>query len=198
VGRRASVIVSDPWDYAKLGEHVEAWGFRLMQDEGKFCDRASVAQRWFEEEFGPVVGMLRQAGLIGDRTDAEAYMWVAAERYRLIRTHRWDEILASPSLSADLHAAARWFEDRYTVSPEWPDECYVNHSFEPTGLWHLGFIFAARDLVQGDEITVDYRHLLAPGQEESFNDAASGEKITGLSWQESLARSTRALAALLG
>ncbi|KDN19349.1 chromosome partitioning protein ParB [Amycolatopsis rifamycinica] len=88
---RASVIVSDPWDYAKLGEHVEAWGFRLMQDEGKFCDRASVAQRWFEEEFVPVVSMLRQAGLIGDRTDAEAYMSLAAERYRLIRTHRWDD-----------------------------------------------------------------------------------------------------------
>jgi hypothetical protein len=35
--------------------------------------------------------MLRQAGMIGDRTDAEAYMWVAAERYRLIRTHRWDD-----------------------------------------------------------------------------------------------------------
>ncbi|WP_103336637.1 chromosome partitioning protein ParB [Amycolatopsis sp. CA-126428] len=88
---RASVIVSDPWDYAKLGEHVEAWGFRLMQDEGKFSDRPSVAQRWFEEEFVPVVGMLRQADLIGNRTDAEAYMWVAAERYRLIRTHRWDD-----------------------------------------------------------------------------------------------------------
>ncbi|MFG1641775.1 chromosome partitioning protein ParB [Amycolatopsis sp. NPDC049252] len=88
---RASVIVTDPWDYAKLGEHVEAWGFRLMQDEGRFCDRASVAQRWFEEEFVPVVGMLRQAGMVGDRTDAEAYMWVAAERYRLIRTHRWDD-----------------------------------------------------------------------------------------------------------
>jgi len=114
------------------------------------------------------------------------------------QTHRWDDIMASPALSADLHAAARWFEDRYTVSPDWPDECYVNHSFEPTGLWHLGFIFAAKDLAQGTEITVDYRHLLAPGQEESFNDAASGEKITGLLWQESLAQSTRALAALLG
>jgi hypothetical protein len=88
---RASVIVTDPWDYAKLGEHVEAWAFRLMQDEGKFCDRVSIAQRWFEEEFVPVVAMLRQAGMVGDRTDAEAYMWVAAERYRLIRTHRWDD-----------------------------------------------------------------------------------------------------------
>jgi hypothetical protein len=74
----------------------------------------------------------------------------------------------------------------------------VNHSFEPTGLWHLGFIFASKDLVQGTEITVDYRHLLAPGQDESFQDAATGEKITGLSWQESLALSTHALARLLG
>ncbi|GAB3389902.1 chromosome partitioning protein ParB [Amycolatopsis echigonensis] len=88
---RASVLVTDPWNYAQLGEHVEAWGFRLMQDEGQFIDRATVAQRWFDEEFTPVVAMLRQADLIGDRTEAEAYLWVACERYRLIRTHRWDE-----------------------------------------------------------------------------------------------------------
>jgi len=113
-------------------------------------------------------------------------------------THHWSDITASPELSGQLHAAARWFEDIYTVSPDWPDECYVNHSFDPTGLWHLGFIFALKGLPEGTEITVDYRHLLAPGQEESFNDGASGEKITGLSWQDSLAHSTRALAALLG
>ncbi|WP_037353317.1 chromosome partitioning protein ParB [Amycolatopsis orientalis] len=88
---RASVLVPDPWNYAQLGEHVEAWGFRLMQDEGRFIDRATIAQRWFDEEFTPVVAMLRQADLIGDRTEAEAYLWVACERYRLIRTHRWDE-----------------------------------------------------------------------------------------------------------
>ncbi|GAA3540815.1 ParB N-terminal domain-containing protein [Amycolatopsis ultiminotia] len=88
---RASVIVSDPWDYALLGEHVEAWGFRLMQDENRFTDRATLAQRWFDEEFTPVVAMLRQADLVGERTEAEAYLWVAGERYRLIRTHRWDD-----------------------------------------------------------------------------------------------------------
>lgn len=88
---RASVLMTDPWNYAQLGEHVEAWGFRLMQDEGRFIDRATIAQRWFDEEFTPVVAMLRQADLIGDRTEAEAYLWVACERYRLIRTHRWDE-----------------------------------------------------------------------------------------------------------
>jgi hypothetical protein len=88
---RASIVVSDPWDYAQLGEHIEAWGFRLMQDEGTFADRATVARRWYEEEFVPVVAMLRQADLVGERTDAEAYLWVAGERYRLIRTHRWDD-----------------------------------------------------------------------------------------------------------
>lgn len=115
-------------------------------------------------------------------------------------THSWrlQDILASPELAAQFHASARWFEDRYTLSPEWPDECYLNHSFEPNGLWHLGFVFALKDLPQGTEITIDYRHLLPPGQSEHFIDAASGERIVGLSWPESLAQSTRALAGLLG
>ncbi|RBM11231.1 chromosome partitioning protein ParB [Prauserella sp. PE36] len=88
---RAAIVLSDPWDYAELGEHVEAWGFRLMQDGGTFLDRVTIAARWYETEYEPVVRMLRQADLIGDRTEAEAYMWVAGERYRLIRTHRWDD-----------------------------------------------------------------------------------------------------------
>jgi len=113
------------------------------------------------------------------------------------RTWSHAQIAASPELQVQLYAAARWFEDRYTLSPDWPDECFINHSFEPTGLWHLGFVFAARDLAAGSEITVDYRHLLAPGQEEDFIDTATGEKIIGLPWAESLATSTHALASLL-
>ena len=88
---RAAITMTDPWGYAQLGEAVEAWGFRLMQDEGRFCDRASVATRWYDEEYLPVVEMLREADLIGTGTAAEAYLHIAAERYRLIRTHRWDD-----------------------------------------------------------------------------------------------------------
>lgn len=88
---RRGVSLTDPWDYAELAESVEAWGFRLMQDEGRYLDRLTVAQRWYDEEFVPVVRMLRQAGMIETQTEAEAYMWVACERYRLIRTHRWDD-----------------------------------------------------------------------------------------------------------
>ena len=92
---RKSVLLNDPWNYAELAESVEAWGFRLMQDEGHYLDRATVAQRWYDEEFVPVVRMLRQAGMIDSQTEAEAYMWVACERYRLIRTHRWDDDVIS-------------------------------------------------------------------------------------------------------
>lgn len=113
------------------------------------------------------------------------------------QTFRHAEIMASPDLQAQLHASARWFEDRYTLSPDWPDECYINHSFSPNGLWHLGFVFALTDLSIGTEITVDYRHLLPPGGSEDFVDSVTGETIVGLSWQESLASSTRALAELL-
>lgn len=117
---------------------------------------------------------------------------------RIDRTFTFAEVLADPTRTAQLYAAARWFEDRYTLAPDWPDECYVNHSFDPTGLWLLGFTFASRDLAPGDEVTVDYRHLLAPGQEETFRDAATGERIFGYTWAESLRIGLDALRGLLG
>jgi len=113
------------------------------------------------------------------------------------RVHSFEEIARMPDAETLLPATVRWFENAYTVTPEWPDECYVNHAFAPTGLWHLGFVFAATDLEAGTEITVDYRHLLAPGQEEEFLDSSSGDRIVGFSWEESLRTSTCALADLV-
>lgn len=113
------------------------------------------------------------------------------------RVYRWDDLNAMANAAELLPATVRWFEDRYTVTPEWPDECYINHAFAPTGLWHLGFVFAFDDLTPGTEITVDYRHLLAPGQEEDFRDALTDEPIIGWDWAESLRRSTMQLSELL-
>lgn len=112
------------------------------------------------------------------------------------RVYTWTELTALPDQETALAASVRWFEDRFTSTPEWPDECYINHGFDANGLWHLGFVFAARDLRAGEELTVDYRHLLGEGQAEAWNDASTGQPIVGWSWQESLARSTRELAAL--
>ena len=88
---RAEIVLPDPWEYAHLAESVEAWGFRTMQNRGEPISRGDAAFQWLQEEYRPVVEMLREADLIGDRTETEAYMRVASERYRLLRTHRWDE-----------------------------------------------------------------------------------------------------------
>lgn len=134
-------------------------------------------------------------GLFLDEAVRAGEILVAPDDIR--KVYKWHEIEALPNAEELLAATVRWFGDRYTVSTDWPDECYVNHAFEPNGLWHLGFIFAADDLARGAEITVDYRHLLAPGQEEGFRDAHTGRAIVGWSWHESLSRSTAHLQTLL-
>ena len=65
-----------------------------MQAERRYLTLEQIARRWFAEEFTPVVRMLHAADLVGSCTDAEAYMRVASQRYRLMRTHEWnDEVI---------------------------------------------------------------------------------------------------------
>jgi hypothetical protein len=91
---RPRIQLTDEWRYAELAESVEAWGLRAMQGLGEFMTREDVAERWFEDEYAPVVDMLREADLIGSGTETEAYMRVAGLRYLLLRTHEWsDEVV---------------------------------------------------------------------------------------------------------
>lgn len=135
-------------------------------------------------------------GLILDAPLAKGRIAIAPDR--IDETFSFQDIVSDPKRAALMYSSVRWFEERYTLSPEWPDECYVNHSFEPTGLWLLGFIFASRDLAAGAELTVDYRHLLAPGQEETFRDAQTGDAIVGYDWDDSLRIGLITLLQLLG
>jgi hypothetical protein len=65
-----------------------------MQNEHAFLDREVVARRWYAEEYRPVVRLLRDAEMLGSGTEADAYLRVARERYRLMRTHEWnDEVI---------------------------------------------------------------------------------------------------------
>jgi hypothetical protein len=89
---RARIALTDPMQYGTLAEGIEAWGFRLIQHDGVFLDRAAVARRWFEEEYEPVVAILREADLIGRReTATDAYLRLSSDRYRLMRTHTWSD-----------------------------------------------------------------------------------------------------------
>jgi len=88
---RSEIQLTDPWDYGRLAEAVEAWGFRTSQERQEPISRREAAFLWLENEYRPVVEMLREADLIGTKTETEAYMRVSAARYRLLRTHHWDE-----------------------------------------------------------------------------------------------------------
>ncbi len=88
---RGRIQLSDEWRYAGLAEGVEAWGFRATQVSREFMDRGQVARAWFEQEYAPVVEVLREADLIGRGTETEAYVRVVSLRYLLLRTHAWDE-----------------------------------------------------------------------------------------------------------
>jgi hypothetical protein len=109
---RAQIKLSDEWRYAALAEAVEAWGFRSIQATGELMSRAEVAQAWFEQEYRPVVEMLREADLIRRGTETEAYMRVAHLRYLILRTHSWDD--------AVIEAVRRELE-----SPSWEDDTMV-------------------------------------------------------------------------
>jgi hypothetical protein len=88
---QARIQLSDEWRYAGLAEGVEAWGFRTIQARGEPMDREQVARAWFEQEYLPVVEMLREAGLTGHGTETEAYIRVVTLRFLTLRTHEWTE-----------------------------------------------------------------------------------------------------------
>ena len=70
--------------------------------------REEVARAWFEQEFVPVVDLLREEDLIGRGTETEAYARVVSLRYLLLRTHAWDdEIFATPARGARRTPATR-------------------------------------------------------------------------------------------
>jgi hypothetical protein len=93
---RERIALTDPWDFGALAEGVEAWAFRTMQDRAEFIDRRTAARLWFDEDYVPVVEMLRDAGMVEtDETETDAYMRVVAQRYRLMRTHAWSEDILS-------------------------------------------------------------------------------------------------------
>ena len=92
---RANIELTDPWSYAVLGEAVEAWGFATCSTSTRSSTAKIAARRWYAEEHQPVVRLLRDADLLGAGTETEAYLRVARERYRLMRTHEWnDEVIS--------------------------------------------------------------------------------------------------------
>lgn len=134
-------------------------------------------------------------GLYIDEAVARGAVVVAPDK--IDRMMHLRELVKYPKDSMENVSSARWFEDWFSISTDWPDECYVNHSSAPNGLWHLGFIFAARDLAAGEELLADYRYILGSGESAGFSDSLTGEVVIGLPWKDNVRASGRRLLEIL-
>ena len=100
--QHARIRLPDQEGYASLAEGVEAWGFRLMQDEDRFVGRGEVARRWFEDVYAPTVELLREADLVGSRGETDAFMRLESQRYLILRSHAAPDDAMLKALRGDL------------------------------------------------------------------------------------------------
>jgi hypothetical protein len=91
---RARIQLGDEWRYARLADYVEAWGFRVSLAAGRLLSRREAAERWFREDYEPIVRALDDTDIGGAGTETERYFRVAMLRYLLLHTHEWsDEVV---------------------------------------------------------------------------------------------------------
>lgn len=102
---RARIELSDEWRYAQLATLIESWGYRASLERERLLSRPELAKLWFEEEYVPLVDILREAGLGGGGTETERYLRVAMLRFLLLQRHDWTEDMAerlmNPSPAAE-------------------------------------------------------------------------------------------------
>ena len=93
---RRAITLRDAEQYPWLAEMVEAWTARLIFAEGVVLNRVRAAQRWYAEEFVPVVAMIDEGDLRKKgETAGDAYMRAAGERYTIFHDHTWNaEVIA--------------------------------------------------------------------------------------------------------
>ena len=123
-------------------------------------------------------------GLFADQPVAKGTIIESPIDIRHVYTR--EQLLALPPDSPEFMTSTRWYHDCYVTDPHYSDTYYINHSFEPNCLWHLGFIFALNDIPAGAEITLDYRVLMDADPELGFRDSATGRLIHGFTFEEKM------------
>jgi hypothetical protein len=88
------IQLSDEWRYAQLATLVESWGYRACLDRERVLSRREMAILWFDEEYEPILTVLREAGLGGGGTETERYLRIAMLRFLLLQTHDWSDEIA--------------------------------------------------------------------------------------------------------
>ena len=93
--------------------------------------------------------------------------------------------------------AVRWIGRYFLYGDKIGSEEFINHSENPTMLYHCGICFATRDLIAGEELTADYKYFLAEKDVFAFDDSNTKSSVDGISGREALLSSARELIKLI-
>jgi hypothetical protein len=91
---RDRIQLSDEWRYAQLATLIESWGYRAGLERERLLSRSELARAWFEEEYEPMLEVLREHGLGGGGTETERYLRVAMLRFLILQRHDWSDDVA--------------------------------------------------------------------------------------------------------
>ena len=114
--------------------------------------------------------------------------WLSEDEYQK-RQEEGDELI----IMSGVRLVGRCF----VYNGEIGHEEYINHSEDPSLLYHCGVCITRKALTPETEFTIDYGLLLASGDVTHFEDAHTGVDVNGLQPMEALLKSTRQLLELL-
>ncbi|MCG7490469.1 SET domain-containing protein [Vibrio sp. Of14-4] len=89
-------------------------------------------------------------------------------------------------------SAVRWIGEVFLTGDKIGPEERINHSVDPTMLYHCGLCFAKTDINIGDELTVDYKYFLANDDVNKFKDSEN-IKVDGINSHNALIDSAKEL-----
>lgn len=114
---------------------------------------------------------------------------ITSERTYQKGQHENDDVYAKTGV--------RWVHKFFMFDERRMYEDYINHSHQANVLHHCGILFAKRDIRRGEEITCDYRLLLAQNDVEAFKDIVTDTFVDGYDPKNSLLTSSLQLVELL-
>jgi len=88
--------------------------------------------------------------------------------------------------------------DYFLYNDKIESEDFINHSDNPSLLYHCGVCFARRNIKAGEELTADYRYFLSADKSNFIRNGQSGKTVNGFSWKAALIKSAKELIDLLG
>jgi nucleotide-binding universal stress UspA family protein len=83
---KADLRVTVPGQYEVLEEHIEVHRYFMGLEQQRHVPYQEAASHWYDEVYLPVVGLIRQRGILRDfpqRTDTDLYLWLSEHRAAL-------------------------------------------------------------------------------------------------------------------